>query len=436
MHAACLPDAGRAWWVAETAGVARVMTEQTDEPRAILDRGYLIVRGAIEPERLEPVRATAELFLDRARERSRGDPNVGWDAHRVPHPGLYDFIDPDTAVLFDPLVSDRVLEVNRRLMAAPEVGLNTASLFTEPAKPLSKIFQWHRDSVLRPSSPLPLRGLQADCQANAPGVLSWSIALHDDDSLWVVPGSNRRGNTAAEQEVFDRPAQLADEPLPGARRCELAAGDAVVFDAAMVHSGSADADRRRRTFNVAYREFGGPVLAHSRATCWKPDLFERLDPETARRFERFERSLRDERDVIEAAFRAVIERDGAAFRQHLARLHPGRVGRMVCVVQLHKIAHALWKLAEIGAEALSDADYQAATLDHAGNRWRTAALLERFTGAEVNRLRDGFADLDRRLRPAGHRPAAGGSTEPTGYEQYEMPRDFDVDDFVASWPSG
>ena len=420
----------------EIAGAARVMTEQTDEPKTILDRGYLIVRGAIESERLEPLRATAERFLDRARERSRGDPNVGWDAHRVPHPGLYDFIDRDTAALFDPLVSDRVLEVNRRLMAAPEVGLNTASLFTEPAKPLSKIFQWHRDSVLRPSSPLPLGGLQADCQANAPGVLSWNIALHDDDSLWVVPGSNRRGNTAAEQEVFDRPAQLADEPLPGARRCELAAGDAAVFDAAMVHSGSADADRRRRTFNVAYREFGGPVLAHSRATCWKPDLFESLTPETARRFEGFERLLRDERDVIEAAFRAVIERDGAEFREHLARLHPGRVGRMVCVVQLHKIAYALWKLAETGAEALSDADYQAATLDHAGNRWRTAALLERFTGAEVNRLRDGFADLDRRLRPAGHRPAAGGSTEPTGYEQYEMPRDFDVDDFVASWPPG
>ena len=410
------------------------MTEQTDEPKTILEHGYVIVRGAIEPERLEPVRATAERFLDRARERSRGDPNVGWDAHRVPHPGLYEFIDRDTAALFDPLVSDRVLDVNRRLMAAPEVGLNTASLFTEPAKTLTRIFQWHRDSVLRPSSPLPLSGLQADCHANAPGVLSWNIALHDDDSLWVVPGSNRRGNTPTEQEVFDRPAQLADEPLPGARPCDLAAGDAVVFDAAMVHSGSADADRRRRTFNVAYREFGGPVLAHSRVTCWKPDLFECLAPETARRFERFERLLCYERDTVEVTFRAVIERDGAAFREHLARLHAGRVGRMVCVVQLHKIAHALWRIAETGAEALSDADYQAVTLDHLDNRWRTAALLERFTGAEAKRLRDGFADLDRRLRN-GPRPAAGGPAESADYEQYEMPPDFEVDDFVASWRS-
>ena len=411
------------------------MNGQTTEAKTVLDQGYLIVRGAIDPEQLEPVRATAELFLDRARERSRGDPNVGWDAHRVPHPALYDFVDRDTTALFDPLVSDRVLDVNRRLMAAPEAGLNTASLFTEPRKPLGKIFQWHRDSVLRPSSPLPLGGLQADCQANAPGVLSWNIALHDDDSLWVVPGSNRRGNTAAEQEVLDRPAQLADEPLPGARRCELAAGDAVVFDAAMVHSGSNDADRRRRTFNVAYREFGGPVLAHSRATYWKPDLFESLTPETARRFERFERLLGEEEETIAGAFRAVVERDDVSFREHLARLHPGRVGRIVCVVQLHKIAHVLWKLSEAGAGALSDADYQTVTLDHLTNRWRTAALLARFTPAEVRILWGGFAELDRRLRADAGR-AGGGPVEPIDYEQYGMPREFDVDDFVASWPPG
>ena len=143
-------------------GRLRIMSAQNIDPKTILDQGYLIVRGAIEPERLDPVRATAKLFLDRARERSRGDPNVGWDSHRVPHPRLYDFIDRNTAVLFAPLVSDRVLEVNRQLMGAPEVGLNTASLFTEPGKPLTSIFQWHRGSVLRPSSPLLLGGLQAD----------------------------------------------------------------------------------------------------------------------------------------------------------------------------------------------------------------------------------------------------------------------------------
>ncbi len=69
--------------------------------------------------------------------------------------------------------------------------------------------------MLRPSSPLPLGDLQVEYQANAPGVLSWNIALHDDDSLWVVPGSNWRGNTAAVHEVPERPAQRAGEAPPG-----------------------------------------------------------------------------------------------------------------------------------------------------------------------------------------------------------------------------
>ena len=58
------------------------------------------------------------------------------------------------------------------------------------------------------------------------------------------------------------------------------------------------------------------------------------------------------------------------------------------------------ELADIAAEALSDAGYQNVTLDQLGNRWRTVALLERFTRAEVNRLPDRFTDLDRRYGPA------------------------------------
>ena len=430
----CLLHAWQAQWVTEIAEGLKEVTEQTMHPQTILDQGYLIVRGAIEPDQLDSIRATAELFLDRARERSRGDPNVGWDSHRVPHPGLYDFADTETGGLYDPLVSDRVLDVNRRLMAAEHVGLNTASLFTQPGKQLSKTFQWHRDGVERPSAPLPLRGLQADYQANAPGVLSWNIALHDDASLWVVPGSNRRRNTAVEQEVLDRPAMLADAPLPNAEPCDLRAGDAVVFDATMLHSGSNDADRYRRTFNVAYRSFDGPVLAHTRTTYWKPDLCERLAPHTAALFGEFERLIGQERDAIAATFRSMTERDPASFRAHLAYLHPGEVGRMVCVVQLHKVAHTLWKLAAPGGAALSDADYLQVTLDHQYNRWRTAELARRFTAAEMRSLWGCFAELDRRLRT--DRGRSDDSADPSDYEQVEMPAGFDVEAFIASWEPG
>ena len=57
--------------------------------------------------------------------------------------------------------------------------------------------------------------LQAEHQANAYGTITWNISLFEDYSLWVVPGSNRRPNTAAEQEVFDRPGMDFADLLPG-----------------------------------------------------------------------------------------------------------------------------------------------------------------------------------------------------------------------------
>ena len=193
----------------------------------------------------------------------------------------------------------------------------------------SKIFQWHRDSVLRPSSPLPLNGLQADCQANAPGVLSWNIALHDDDSLWVVPGSNRRGNTAAEQEVFDRPAQLADEPLPGGallragrRRCRG------------VRCGDGALRQRRRGPPPAHVQRRLPGVRRSGARTQPRHLLEgRISSEWldagdgSVRFERFERLLRDEQRYDRGrpsgpSSNGTGPRSGST----LARLHPGRVG--------------------------------------------------------------------------------------------------------------
>ena len=156
----------------------------------IIDQGFVRVRQAIGSERLEPLRETTELFLQRARAQTPGDRNIGWDNHRVPHPGLYDFIDGDTNALFDALLSAPLLAVNCQLMGAESAGLNSASLFTEPARKLKKRFQFHRD--FSPTASLPLCGLQADCQANVPGHLTWNFALYDDASLWVVPGSNKR----------------------------------------------------------------------------------------------------------------------------------------------------------------------------------------------------------------------------------------------------
>ena len=105
------------------------------------------------------MRELAELFFARAEAQSRGDANIGWETHRIPHPGLYDFIDANTSRLYEPLLSQRLISLNRALMRADAVGLNSATLFKQPARRLlEQRFQWHRDDVLRPSALLPMMG--------------------------------------------------------------------------------------------------------------------------------------------------------------------------------------------------------------------------------------------------------------------------------------
>ena len=318
-------------------------------------------------------------------------------------------------------------------MGAESAGLNSASLFTEPARKLKKRFQFHRD--FSPTASLPLCGLQADCQANAPGHLTWNFALYDDASLWAVPGSNKRANNPTEQKVLDQPGKLADAPLPGAIPIELAAGDAVAFDATMLHSGSNDSDTYRRTFNASYRAFGGPVFPHNRTTSWQPDIRERLLPHSARQFSRFEQLLERERATIEATLWSIIHRDETAFRQHLAHLHPGASGRMACIVQLDKVAYALWMLSNRNPAALSNDEYGKLTLDHANNRWRTTLLLERFSGGEVQKLWRHFSTLDGALKNAS-RPVGGFTMHPSAYDCISMPQQFGVDEFISSWTQG
>ena len=400
------------------------------DPREILDQGFVLVRQAIGSEQLEPLRERAELFLQRAHAQTPGDPNIGWDNHRVPHPGLHDLIDGDTNSLFDALLAAPLLAVNCQLMGAESVGLNSASLFIEPARKLKKRFQFHRD--FNPTASLPLCGLQADCQANAPGHLTWNFALYDDASLWVVAGSNKRANSATEQQVLDQPDKLADAPLPGAVPVELAAGDAVAFAATMLHSGSNDSATYRRTFNASYRAFGGPVFPHNRTTSWQPDIRARLLPYSAGQFSRFELLLERERATLEATLRSIIHRDESAFRQHLARLHPGASGRMACIVQLDKVAYALWTLSNRNPAALSNAEYGRLTLDHASNRWRTNLLLERFSGGEVQKLWRHFSTLDGALKNASE-PVGGFTMHPSAYDCIAMPQQFGVDEFISSW---
>ena len=111
------------------------------------------------------------------------------------------------------------------------------------------------------------------------------------------------------------------------------------------------------------------MLPYGRITTWKPDLCNRLPDAMARHFVECESRIADEWLAIEAVLRTIIAGDRTHFCEALARLHPGMEMQIACVVQIHRHAHALWVISELdGGKRVSEADYQAATLDHPSNR--------------------------------------------------------------------
>ncbi|RDW78641.1 phytanoyl-CoA dioxygenase family protein [Aspergillus mulundensis] len=93
--------------------------------------------------------------------------------------------------------------------------------------------RWHRDDIPETASPDEEEKLLA---SKSPGGrqshAQYNLALCDDASLIVVPGSHRRVRTETE-----RNADPYENELPGQLVVELKAGDAVFYDSNILHRG-------------------------------------------------------------------------------------------------------------------------------------------------------------------------------------------------------
>ena len=274
---------------------------------------------------------------------------------------------------------------------------------------------WHRD--IHPIDQAPLRGLQMDLLENRPGYLQWNIPLYDDDVLWVVPGSHRRGNTDEEN------AQLTADPhvaLPNSIPVELKAGDGVVYTNTILHWGSNYSTKLRRTVHLGYRSYGGPILpyvaVYYRDTSYARFLSEACQQIVERQIEAHAKEL----DLITDAYRALLDRNEGAFLEGLTKLHPGEEGRLVTVILLSKLVYKM----RFGSHP---------TREHYGGDWsQDADIGPRFTDEEMDTLWSRFKPLDERLQAEDEQFTPGFQSKPMHYTFEEMP-DYTVEDFVASW---
>ena len=380
-----------------------------------LQDGYIILREVIPPDRLESLRTSYETLVERQHQIWAGE--LEWDEPiatdykaKQPRLVLNSVVDADTADAVEFCLHDNTLGVSRQILQAPEAA-PAAMFFMCNPKTDHGPDRWHRDVV--GTRIAPLRGLQEDMLANTPLSVQWNIPLYDDDVLWVVPGSHRRANTPAE----DR--QLAENrrvPLKGGIPVELKAGDGVVYSSMILHWPSNYSTKLRRVLHLGYRPFGGPVYPYGAHFYWNLRFTRHLSPAARGQFERFAQLGNEEHDRIEAFFRAVLAKDEAAFRVELAILHPGEAERIVCVVLLSRLAT---KIHALCTPEIANLPYKArvkAVGDQRSSFYQAEDIAGRFSTEELAQLKKRFAPLEASLS-----------------SDVEMPSDFGVEEFVASW---
>ena len=389
-------------------------------PQQILDNGFIILRDVIPPERLNQLRDSFELTVERqkaiwAQNRKPDAPPGGeWETSPQPRVMFSTVADQATADTIEFCLHENTRGVSRQLMRSKEATVTLMSLMCNPVRDHGPS-NWHRD--IHPIDQAPLGGLQTDMLENAPGYVQWNIPLYDDDVLWVVPGSHRRSNTDPENRQLLENNRV---PLPGGIPVELKAGDGVAYTNTMFHWGSNYSPQLRRTIHLGYRAFGGPVYPYVPHPYWRLDFGEYLSPWGLEIFEGYCNLLAEECDRIVSVFHAMVDKDSDAFREGIAALHPGEEGRMVCVALLSKFAHKI-RFEPPG---------------YGGDITRSREIGNRLSPEQIETLWNRFAPLDAKLQSDTEQFLPGFQSAPMRYYFYEMPSDFNLEDFIASWDAG
>jgi hypothetical protein len=236
---------------------------------ALRGEGFAVCRRLLGPERAGRLRAVADGLRERYLRR---DPVTGgrgflvspWSIAHLEHPGFH----LDAPVWWFPelmgLVADPELLGLWRDATGDEPHFASVALFIDPVVPLSAdpgapsaaaadgAGRWHRDTAANRTDESEREELLSGGLGEAGHILE--IALVPSDSFEYVPGSHARWDTPLELEARKHGTTLArrTQPLPGARRVVLDAGDAVLVDTRGIHRGWYRRGVTRRTVVLWY----------------------------------------------------------------------------------------------------------------------------------------------------------------------------------------
>jgi hypothetical protein len=204
--------------------------------------GFVLLRGCVPPTLLADLRRGMEPIIARRGTATRHQtvlkPDVV-DRSFVEFLNLSEMNDAAQRIVGGPLS-----------FAALAVLLGAAS---------HQLCKWHRDF---PDADPEM----AELQRRPRVLLQFNVALYDDPSLWVIPGSHDRPTTPGETAYAARFEKLpfvgpfpTDTPdvlraMPGAAYAPLTAGDCLIYNPVIWHAAEYDPARKRATLHGGWRD--------------------------------------------------------------------------------------------------------------------------------------------------------------------------------------
>ena len=260
--------------------------------RTALDRdGFVVLSASLFPSfELEALRTAASRMTSAARTGKwpyirtlpkqfppwpQDTSNGIWGVQHLLHPS-----NPDHLTFAKSYFDSELLKYVAALIGCKEDDLTMElyNMLVRPDRDFS--LRWHRDDV-----PASASADEERARLNKPSYhAQWNLALYDDTSLVLVPGSHRRARTDTERTADPYEAHLPDQIT-----VKLKAGEVAFYNNNILHRGVYDSTKERMTLHgsigtmAAGSERARNVLQHGVGEWAKEYDFEGFEPEVVDR---------------------------------------------------------------------------------------------------------------------------------------------------------
>ncbi len=277
----------------ENLGATPLEDADRDAERQWRTRGYVLLRGVLDPARAARLRRICDDVLEqwRRRDPQSGRPGGGADAtvmRHLNHPAYFAGGAPGLEDLLRLVIEPRLLHLAGTILGEEPMFRCTSYFFNPTGESLDG--EWHRDSQYMTADEASERAMLVAGGDGGSGI-QLQVALVPSDDVEIVPASHLRYDTPEEYAIrrADGGRNNRSNAMPGALRLSLDAGDAAAFNSLGLHRGRYHADKLRRTVMITYTKGSMPVRDYFSSQPWflNPAYRARIPSEATSFFGRF-----------------------------------------------------------------------------------------------------------------------------------------------------